>query len=1105
MATEIGIVKIVIGNVVATAADGATRTLLVGDKLFADEVITTGATGAIDIEFTDGSSMSLGRNSSAMLDNEVFDPQLASQTEADVDADVAALQQALLDGTDPTEAGEATAAGAGTEGGEEGHSSVTVEYLAPEAEVTSGFETTGVENEFPPILEEEIAVLNEPVVSVSVQVQIDVEDPNDEPPTGDPTPENPVTVSGNAANILEGTNGEEGRDVTFVLSLDKVFDQDVTVTYQLAEGTAAHGANEDWFNGGLIQTVVIPAGTTEFPVTVTIVQDHFDEGNEDFSIIIIDAVNATVNPDSNTAVVTIFDDDTTPVANADTNWVQAEAAPIFDEEEQEPFFIDQQPQQLSTGPIAAGNVLNDNDHTYDPDAEIVGDEVAFQDAADTDEDGDSIVVTAVTAHGVDGSLGGGDDTVGVVGSPLAGAYGTLTLLSNGNYSYEAGPETSELTRGEQVEDQFTYTVTDTYNQPQTTTLTITIFGGDSGVEIQGINGRGSDLIVDEDDLPAGSDQGDSTTDTGTFTVVAPDGVDTVTIGGNLIISNGVLINSSFNTALGNTFEVTNYDDATGIISYQYTLNANTTTHAGSGEDSVTESFDVILTDTDGDSSATDGIDSFETITVTVTDDVPTAVDDATSQGAEDSDVVYNVLTNDTQGADSATLTAAAVRSGNGSGSVTFLSNGQVTYDPLPGEVGTVLIDYTITDSDGDTSDATLTITLGSDSSPQPGSDSSSVDEAGLAVVGSSAGDGSDSTGGNVAFNLGNDSFASVSLDGQGTYGTFTLSDAGVWTYTLSGAMTDVNQAGTAETDSVTYTVTDSDGSTGQGTLTVTIVDDVPSAITPEVAYVINTGSDSDLLVPLDFDMNVDDNYGADQAGTVTFANIAVSGTDSGQTAGGSTIYLYTNGTSIIGSTLVSSTYAAAIDVSNVANKVFTVDLNLDGDIAITTDSYSVTMFQQLDGAVATFDTSDGIYDIAGGNTNYNFYTDTTGVNPTVLITPTENGTSVNTSDKDIGIKGDGGGLAIGDNETVRVSFIDTVSGTPLQINYVEPADHIIGDNVSVNGAIVTLNSKGSATTETGIFIRAYDDVNNDNIVSDGSQDDITKVVVAGLTFNISCA
>jgi len=513
-----------------------------------------------------------------------------------------------------------------------------------------------------------------------------------------------------------------------------------------------------------------------------------------------------------------------------------------------------------------------------------------------------------------------------------------------------------------------------------------------------------------------------------------------------------------------------------------------------------ETDSVTYTVTDSDGSTGQG-----TLTVTIVDDVPTAVDDATSQGAEDSDVVYNVLTNDTQGADSATLTAAAVRAGNGSGSVSFQSNGQVTYDPTPGEVGTVLIDYTITDSDGDTSDATLTITLGSDSSPQPGSDSSSVDEAGLAVVGSSAGDGSDSTGGSVAFNLGNDSFGSVSLNGQGTYGTFTLSDAGVWTYTLSGAMTDVNQAGTAETDSVTYTVTDSDGSTGQGTLTVTIVDDVPSAITPEVAYVINSGSDSDLLVPLDFDMNVDDNYGADQAGTVTFANIAVSGTDSGQTAGGSTVYLYTNGTSIIGSTLVSSTYAAAIDISNVANKVFTVDLNLDGDIAITTDSYSVTMFQQLDGAVATFDTSDGIYDIAGGNTNYNFYTDTTGVNPTVLITPTENGTSVNTSDKDIGIKGDGGGLAIGDNETVRVSFIDTVSGTPLQINYVEPADHIIGDNVSVNGAIVTLNSKGSATTETGIFIRAYDDVNNDNIVSDGSQDDITKVVVAGLTFNISCA
>ena len=308
--------------------------------------------------------------------------------------------------------------------------------------------------------------------------------------------------------------------------------------------------------------------------------------------------------------------------------------------------------------------------------------------------------------------------------------------------------------------------------------------------------------------------------------------------------------------------------------------------------------------------------------------------------------------------------------------------------------------------------------------------------------------------------------------------------------------------------SAVVTVTDGDGDVATDSVAIgdqiTFEDDGPTVIAPEVAYVTNSGSDSALLIPLDFDINVDDNYGADQPGTVTFANIAVNGTDSGQTAGGSIIYLYTNGTVVIGSTFEGGTYTDAIDIANVGDKVFTVDLNLDGDLGTTTDSYSVTMFQQVDGATATFDTNDGIYDIAGGNTNYNFYTDTTGVNPTVLITPTEGGTSVNTSAKDIGIKGGGGGLAIGDNETVRVSFVDTVLGVPDEIAYVEPADHVIGDNILVNGAVVTLNSKGAATSETSIFIRAYDDLDHDDMVSDYShQDDITKVVIAGFTFNIA--
>lgn len=149
MATQIGIVKTLTGEVTATAADGSIRTLQVGDRVYANELISTGQAGALEIEFSDGSIMDLGRNSQAMLDSAVFDPSsaVADASEEDVPDDVAAIQQALLEGEDPTEAGEATAAGAGVQGGNEGHDAVFVNYLNPEVTPDAGFETIGVNSE----------------------------------------------------------------------------------------------------------------------------------------------------------------------------------------------------------------------------------------------------------------------------------------------------------------------------------------------------------------------------------------------------------------------------------------------------------------------------------------------------------------------------------------------------------------------------------------------------------------------------------------------------------------------------------------------------------------------------------------------------------------------------------------------------------------------------------------------------------------------------------------------------------------------------------------------------------------------------------------------
>jgi hypothetical protein len=300
MAIQIGIVKALIGTVTATSADGSTRDLQVGDSVYADELVSTGSGGAVELEFADGSVMDLGRDSQALLDNSVFNPEALAETAATAVSDADAIQAAILAGADPTQVTEATAAGAGTQAdGNEGHQPVVIDYLAPQVTPTSGFDTTGISVAFPEIIEELQAPGQEPVVSVSVRP---------EPPT-ETGGNDGVIVSGNAASLIEGTGdiSSTTRVVNFVLQLNDAFSQDVKVSYVIKPGTAT--ANVDYFDGPLQGTVTIPAGQTNILIPIYIAQDNIFEPNETFSIVLTGATNATINPSASTVIVTIIDDD----------------------------------------------------------------------------------------------------------------------------------------------------------------------------------------------------------------------------------------------------------------------------------------------------------------------------------------------------------------------------------------------------------------------------------------------------------------------------------------------------------------------------------------------------------------------------------------------------------------------------------------------------------------------------------------------------------------------------------------------------------------------------------------------------------------------------
>ena len=88
----------------------------------------------------------------------------------------------------------------------------------------------------------------------------------------------------------------------------------------------------------------------------------------------------------------------------------------------------------------------------------------------------------VTVAGVQAGDSGGADVAGGVGIQIDGAYGRLTLNSDGSYSYQlnpANPAVSGLAHGDlPLTETFSYTIKDADGDASTARLVITISASD---------------------------------------------------------------------------------------------------------------------------------------------------------------------------------------------------------------------------------------------------------------------------------------------------------------------------------------------------------------------------------------------------------------------------------------------------------------------------------------------------------------------------------------------------------------------------------------------------------------------------------------------------
>ena len=153
---QAAIVKEVSGDVVAVKPDGSAKKVVVGDSIANGEIVITANHSTVLMEASEA-AVNLDANTLATEDDlggwgvapvagEVnFD--LAQLGEGAIGEDeLAAIQDAILAGADPTELLEATAAGAGA-GGSANSGFVTIEYTGAEVLASTFFETSGFSND----------------------------------------------------------------------------------------------------------------------------------------------------------------------------------------------------------------------------------------------------------------------------------------------------------------------------------------------------------------------------------------------------------------------------------------------------------------------------------------------------------------------------------------------------------------------------------------------------------------------------------------------------------------------------------------------------------------------------------------------------------------------------------------------------------------------------------------------------------------------------------------------------------------------------------------------------------------------------------------------
>ncbi|MCR9965702.1 retention module-containing protein [Vibrio antiquarius] len=790
------IVNAVKGEVLVLGLDGKVRSIKAGDELISGEVIITENNASLDVQIhnelylVDANCVACLPEPSfeqpeTLLQSPVngqvtFDPTAIEGANFDAN-DVAAIQQAILDGADPTAILEATAAGAGAEGSANA-GYVTVEYNNPEVLASTFFETSatrsGVEERDEAddldvtifadggqslqssVTEGSISLSSYPqTISSSVLVE-----------AGDLALDTAsfVPETSSLESLLTELNSDitsAGQPVAFV------YDEAQNAIIGTQEGNEVLRIEIEATSLGRDLELEVVTTTSQGIDHVASVADGQVSISGDQINIAFDITGADIGGNSIQAPIdfttTVIDGDDPAPQNVTFENVESSSTPITGT------FVDIGSDQLATvtfnqeGLSQFDGLLSDNQATE----------------AVLSEDGSTITL----------SIAGSNETVL-----------TISLNTDGTYQFEQFKPLEQTNGKDTIELSLPTTIVDFDQDTASNTFTMTILDGDNPV-IENVTG----LSLDEAGVDQGSQEGAVVT-SGAGSITTAVGSDIIdhyeleptefNVGGELqsqgqVVqlelaseSNGVRTYEGFIELDG--VRITVFDvaiDAPALGEYQFNLYEQLD-HTGANDDSLTFSLPVYAVDADGDrSSITEGSNTPEAaqIVIQVQDDVPTidgvdalAVDedDLSSIGSDQSDsVLAQGSFTTTQGSDrvvsyqlesgtdplnglesqgrSISLTETANSDGsftysataegdaiftlqvNPDGSYSFILEG-----PIDHAVGSdsLTLDFNIvaTDFDGDTSSLVLPVTITDDVPTINDVVALTVDEDDLSSVGS---------------------------------------------------------------------------------------------------------------------------------------------------------------------------------------------------------------------------------------------------------------------------------------------------------------------------------------------------------------------------------